>query len=87
MENIFETLAAITKPVSLKRYMVNTENRGILYFDELPSNTYFQEGFQDANDKGKAMYYTWDNGTCLIPIIDTKTGLQVCDISRAGETI
>jgi hypothetical protein len=85
MENIFEKLAEITKPEPIKRYMVKTQNRGILYFDELPQDTYYCGGFQDANDKGKAMLYTWDNGTCLIPIIDTLTGQQVYDLSKAAQ--
>ena len=87
MENIFEKLAEITKPEQIKRYMVETQTRGILYFDELPKGTYYCGGFQDANDKGKAMLFTWDTGTCLIPIIDTKTGKQVQDITKAGTSI
>jgi hypothetical protein len=84
MGNIFENLATITKPEKVKRYKVETESKGILYFDELPKNTYYCGGFQDANDKGKAMLFTWDNGTCLIPIIDTYTGKQVYDVSKAA---
>lgn len=88
MENIFEKIAEITKPEHLKRYIVKTDSKGILSFDTLPKWTYFQEGSQDINDKGKAMYYTFDTcGTCLIPIIDTYTGLQVIDITKAGHSI
>jgi hypothetical protein len=87
MNNLFETLGDALKPEPLKRYIVKTETKGFLYFDELPKNTYFCEGSQDINDKGKAMLFTNDNGTCLIPIIDTTTGQQVLDISRAGQTI
>lgn len=90
MENIFEKLAEITKPEQVKRYMVKTQNRGILYFDELPEGTFFLSQLSN-NEKGweagKATLYTWDNGTCLIPIIDTKTGKQVQDINRAGTSI
>jgi hypothetical protein len=87
MENIFETLAEITKPEPVKRYMVVTETKGTLYFDELPKKTYFLGGFRDPADKGKATYYMGDAGTCLIPIIDTITGKQVCIPSRAGQSI
>jgi len=93
MENIFEKLAEITKPEQVKRYMVKTQNRGILYFDELPKGTYFLGGYSNPKDHpegweaGKATLFTWDNGTCLIPIIDTKTGKQVQDITKAGTSI
>jgi len=54
----------------------------------LPKGTYFQEGSQDIADKGKAMYFMFDTcGSCLIPIIDTNTGEQVVDISKAGRSI
>lgn len=87
MQSIFEQLAAITKPETMKRYIVKTETKGILSFDELPKGTYFQIGCHLIEDKGLAMYYTWDNGTCLIPIIDTHTGQQVKDLSKAGKSI
>jgi hypothetical protein len=61
----------------MKKYRVETETRGILYFDELPAGTYFLGGYQDINDKGKACLFTFDRGTCLIPIIDNKTNKQV----------
>jgi len=69
------------------RYSVKTETKGTLYFDELPKNTYFLEGLQDENDRGKATFFTNDNGTCLIPIIDTKTGKQVIDTKKARKEI
>jgi len=88
MENIFEQMGAIIKPEPLKRYMVKTESKGTLFFDDLPNGTYFQEGSQDIADKGKAMYFMFDTcGSCLIPIIDTNTGEQVVDISKAGRSI
>lgn len=59
------------------RYKVETQTRGILYFEELPKDTYYLEGLQNPEDKGKATLFTWDNGTCLIPIIDTTTNKQV----------
>lgn len=59
------------------RYKVETESRGTLYFDELPKNTYYLEGYQNREDKGKACLFTFDRGTCLIPIIDTITNKQV----------
>ena len=83
-------MAAATKPEFLKRYMVKTETKGTLFFDELPSGTYFLMGVQSSPEgweAGKATYMTFDNGTCLIPIYDTTTGKQVQDESRAGETI
>ena len=61
----------------MKKYRVKTESKGVLEFDELPKNTYFLEGFQDPEDKGKACLFIFDNGTSLIPIINTKTGKQV----------
>ena len=71
----------------MQRYKVKTGTRGDLFFNVLPKGTYFQGGYQDINDKGKAMFFTWDNGTCLIAIIDTTTGQQVIDITRAGQEI
>jgi hypothetical protein len=71
----------------MAKYKVETETKGTLFFDELPKRTYFLGGYQNEADKGKATYFTFDNGTCLIPIIDTKTGLQVIDISKAGTEI
>ena len=63
-------------------------SKGTLFFDDLPKGTYFQEGSQDIADKGKAMYFMFDTcGSCLIPIIDTNTGEQVVDISKAGRSI
>lgn len=70
-----------------KKYMVKTETKGTLFFDELPTGTYFQEGYQTPEDKGNAMYFTNDNGTCLIPIYEIATGKQVVDINRAGQDI
>lgn len=84
MENFFETLAAITKP---SKYFVNTENRGMLTFDQLPKGTYFMEGSSDMKDKGKAMYYTFDNcGTCLIPIKD-ENGNDIYIPDMSGKTL
>lgn len=87
MENIFNTLAEITRPEPLARYIVKTETRGTLSFNELPNNTYFASGYQDESDAGKAYLYTFDRGTCLAPIIDTSTGLQVCKPEFAGHEI
>ncbi len=83
-----QVMTLTAKYKTMKKYSVQTESKGLLTFDEFPKGTYFQEGSQDINDKGKAMYYTYDTcGTCLIPIIDTTTGQQVKDISKAGLSI
>ena len=87
MENVFNTLAEITRPETPARYIVKTETRGTLFFDELPNKTYFAMGYQDESDKGKAYLFAFDKGTCLIPIIDTRTGLQVCKPEFAGHEI
>lgn len=71
----------------MKRYSVTTTTRGILEFDTLPNKTYFLSGFQDANDKGKATLFCFDRGTCLLPIVDTRTGKQVCIPENAGKEI
>lgn len=62
-------------------------HRQVLLFPELPNNTYFLGGYQDEADKGKATYFTFDNGTCLIPIVDIKTNKQVCLSANAGKQI
>lgn len=64
-------------------YKVETQTRGILYFTKLPIGTYFLGGYREENDKGKAYYFTFDSGTCLIPITDLQ-GNQIIDISKAG---
>ncbi len=74
--DIFNTLADALRPEITPRYIVKTKNRGILEFNELPDNTYYAEGISDM-EKDTAWLYTWDEGTCLIPIIDTTTGEQV----------
>lgn len=66
-------------------YTVTTQHRGILTFPELPKNTYFAEGF-NGTERGQAFFYTWDNGTCLIPIKDKK-GQNVIIPERAGTSI
>ena len=71
----------------MKRYAVHTDTRGILEFDTLPNKTYFLGGYRDESDKGKATLFCLDGGTCLRPIIDTKTGKQVCIIENAGKEI
>lgn len=71
----------------MKRYTVHTETKGVLEFDTFPNNTYFLGGYQNENDKGLATFFTFDSGTCLIPIIDTKTGQQVRIIENAGKEI
>lgn len=87
MENVFNTLAEITRPETPARYIVKTETRGTLEFNELPNNTYFAGGYRDKEDTGKAYLFTFDTSTCLIPIIDTRTGLQVCKPEHAGHEI
>ena len=69
------------------KYIVKTSTRGILNFDELPHGTYFLAGFRDPNDKGLATLFTFDNGTCLIPICHADTGQQVRIIENAGKEI
>lgn len=75
------------KSTSMKKYSVHTKTRGVLEFDTLPNKTYFLSGFQDENDKGKATLFCFDGGTCLRPIIETKTGKQVCIPENAGKEI
>ena len=76
-----------TTIAAANKFKVTTETRGVLYFAELPEGTYFLQGSQDPADIGKAMLYTYDPGTCLIPIIEISSGLQYRDITRAGESI
>jgi hypothetical protein len=66
-------------------YKVQTQTRGVLYFTKLPKGTYFGTGYHEG-EKGKAFYFTYDTGTCLIPITDLN-GNEIFDISRAGEEI
>ena len=73
--------------MKIRKYKVTTETRGILYFAELPEGTYFLQGSPDQDETGKATLYTYDAGTCLIPIIEISTGLQYRDITRAGHSI
>lgn len=90
MQSIFETPEAATNPEFLKKYMVKTQTKGTLFFDELPRGTYFLMGIENSPEGwevGKATYMTFDNGTCLIPIYDTTTGKQVQDINKAGTEI
>jgi hypothetical protein len=62
---------------STARYIVQTQSRGILEFDELPQTTYYSQGLGDPNDVGYGYLHTYDPHTCLIPIIDTQTGKQL----------
>jgi len=75
--DIFNTLADAMRPQTTPRYIVKTKNRGILEFNELPDDVYYAEGLSKDVEEGTAWLYTWDEGTCLIPIIDTTTGEQV----------
>ena len=65
-------------------FTVKTEKRGVLTCPQLPKNTYFAEGF-NGTKPGQAFYYTWDNGTCLIPI--KHKGQDVIIPERAGTSI
>jgi len=69
------------------KYKVVTETKGTLEFTELPNNTYFLSDVNGPEDAGKATLFTYDGSTCLIPIIDVKTGLQVCIKENAGKEI
>lgn len=62
---------------STARYIVQTQTRGTLEFNELPQTTYYSEGLGDPNDVGNGYLHTYDPNTCLIPIIDTQTGKQL----------
>ncbi len=75
--DIFNTLAEAMRPETTPRYIVKTKNRGVLEFNELPKNIYYAEGLSKDTEEGTAWLFTWDEGTCLIPIIDTTTGEQV----------
>lgn len=48
------------------KYKVETDTKGTLYFEELPSDVYWGNGSQDPEDKNKAFWYGYDNGTSLI---------------------
>jgi hypothetical protein len=48
------------------QYKVETDTKGTLYFEELPSDVYWGNGSQDPEDKNKAFWYGYDNGTSLI---------------------
>ena len=77
------------KPTKIK-YTVETETKGILVFTELPENTYFTFGNMGNHPQckpGEAYLFINDNGTCLIPIKDIKTGLQVVIPENAGKQI
>jgi hypothetical protein len=65
-------------------YTVSTETRGVLTFTELPPKTYFAMGCNGLQ-VGQAMLLTWDNGTCLIPIM--QDGKQISFPEKAGLTM
>jgi hypothetical protein len=65
----------------MKKYKVDTETLGTIYFDSIPSDIYIAGGYQDASDKGKLYFFTFDTGTCLIPFCDSLTGKQLTDIN------
>ena len=78
-----------SKPVKV-RYKVETETKGILVFEELPENTYFafgNIGNAPQSKPGEAYLFINDNGTCLIPIKDIKTGQQVIIPENSGKQI
>ena len=61
----------------MKKYKVETETKGTLYFDSIPDDIYVAGGYQNPEDKGKLYLFTFDRGTCLIPFCDSKTGEQI----------
>lgn len=69
------------------KYKVITQTRGILEYTELPEKTYFLSGVNGPEDAGKATLFTYDTGTCLIPICHADTGQQVRIIENAGKEI
>lgn len=72
------------------KYKVITETKGVLTFTELPENTYFaigNIGNKPQSKAGEAFLFTYDNGTCLIPIKDIKTGQQIIIPENAGKEI
>jgi hypothetical protein len=78
-----------SKPIKI-RYKVKTETKGILVFEELPENTYFtigNVGNEPQSKPGEAYLFINDNGTCLIPIKDIKTGEQVIIPENSGKQI
>jgi hypothetical protein len=59
------------------KYKVETDTKGTLYFEELPSDVYWGNGSQDPEDKNRAFWYGYDNGTSLISF-QTIDGKAVC---------
>lgn len=49
------------------KYKVETDSKGILYFERLPDEIYWGSGYQDPKDENKAFWFGFDNGTSLIP--------------------
>jgi hypothetical protein len=67
-------------------YFVKTQQKGMLKFETLPSGTYFAMGVTAHAPAGQAFYFTWDNGTCLIPILDKDNKIIVFP-EKAGTSI
>lgn len=69
------------------KYKVRTQTRGVLEFNELPNGTYFLSDYNGPEEKGLATLFTYDPGTCLIPICHADTGQQVRIVENAGKEI
>lgn len=61
----------------MAKYKVECSSKPDIFFDELPENIYWGHGFQRIEDKNKGFYFHFDDGTCLVPIIEIETGKQI----------
>lgn len=87
MQNIFEKLGDILRPDG--KYYVDFST-GRHYYNLLPDYTYFaigNVGNDPQPEPGAAYLFCNDGGTCLLPIIETATGLQVIKPESAGYEI
>lgn len=64
--------------MTTKRYTATIDGKTYEY-DRLPNSVYYDaHGYQNPNDKGKGyLFANSGEGTCLVPIIDSTTGLQI----------
>lgn len=63
---------------------------GRVDFDRLPEKTYFcmgNVGNQPQAERGKAMLFCWDDGTCLAPIFNAVDDSPVIMPGYAGKEI
>lgn len=61
----------------MAKYKVECSSKPDIFFDEIPKDVYWAEGFQNPEDKDKGYLFHFDNGTCLTPIKEIETGKQI----------